>query len=359
MKIVFFPVACRPFHAKTLEERPLGGTETAIIRLAEALAGLGQDVTVLSDLAAHPPTRPAYLSVHRAGELGEFDVLIVIRGLKGLTCHFQCKKRFFWSGDAYKNVHTYGIGDRRMIACMDAFLAVSDWQAETICRKSGFPIEKTYVLRNGIRLSDFQGEEKRFRKRLIYSSNPSRGLIHLPEIYLDLKRRHSDAELSVFGSAAVYEPTWPPVNLFEQGEQLFALLRSLPGCRVSTSLLQHLLAREFMKSAIWAYPTEFEETSCITAMEAQAAGCVPVTSALAALKETVGDGGILIDAEAGTKRYFDLFIEACERLLTDVAFFEQISLRGRQRAQDPVHGFDWKLRAQGFLDYLKERFQLS
>lgn len=358
MKIVFFPVSCRPFHAKTLEERPLGGTETAIIRLAEALESLGQDVTVLSDLPVHPATRPTYLSVHRAGELGEFDVLIVVRGLKGLTRPFQCKRRFLWSGDAYKNMHTFGIGDRRYVDSMDAFLAVSDWQADTICRSSGFPLEKTYVLRNGIRLSDFQGEELRSRKRLIYSSNPNRGLVHLPEIYLELKRRHSEAELTVFGSAAVYEPSWPPVNLTEDLKGLFQFLPTLPGCKVTSSLLQNMLAREFMKSAIWTYPTDFEETSCITAMEAQAAGSVPVTSALAALNETVGDGGILIDAEAGTKRYFDLYVEACERLLTDDTYFNRLSQRGRQRAHDPVHGFDWKLRAQGFLDFLQERYNL-
>lgn len=358
MKIVFFPVYCRPFHAKTLEERPLGGTETAIIHLAEALESLGQDVTVLSDLPTHPATRPAYLSVHRAAELGEFDVLIVIRGLKGLTRPFPCKRRFYWSGDAYKNMNTFGIGDKRYVESMDAFLAVSDWQADTICRSSGFPLDKTYVLRNGICLRDFQGKEVRSRKRLIYSSNPNRGLVHLPEIYLELKRRHSEAELTVYGSAAVYEPTWPPVNLTEDLKELFQFLPTLPGCRVTSSIFQKMLAREFMKSSIWTYPTDFEETSCITAMEAQAAGCVPVTSALAALKETVGDGGILIDAQAGTKKYTEQYVEACERLLTDDAYFEALSQRAFQRAHDPVHGFDWKLRAQSFLDYLKERFDL-
>ena len=148
------------------------------------------------------------------------------------------------------------------------------------------------MLRNGIHLSDFQGEEKRRRKRLIYSSHPTRGLVHLPDIFLELRRRHSDVELAVFSSSAVYRPTWPPVNLHEgSSEPLLNLLRSLPGCQVFGSTRQNLLAREFMKSAIWAYPTDFKESSCITAMEAQAGVCANDDS-FGSLARLVGDGNI-------------------------------------------------------------------
>ena len=50
-----------------------------------------------------------------------------------------------------------------------------------------------------------------------------------------------------------------------------------------------------MRAGVWAYPTWFSETSCITAMEAQAAGLMIVSSAIAALPETVGRRGSLID----------------------------------------------------------------
>jgi glycosyltransferase involved in cell wall biosynthesis len=49
--------------------------------------------------------------------------------------------------------------------------------------------------------------------------------------------------------------------------------------------------REFHgKCGIFSYPTWFSETFCISAVECQAAGCVPVTMNLAALAETVGCG---------------------------------------------------------------------
>jgi glycosyltransferase involved in cell wall biosynthesis len=350
MKIVFLPISCCPFHGKTLEERPLGGIETAVIRLAEALKAAGHEVYVVTQIESPPPSGPLYLSLKKALEIQGIDILIVIRGLLGLIPPFNCKQRYFWTGDSYDNAHTFGLGDPRIIKRLDGLLAVSDWHAETLCRASGFPKAKTYVLRNGVYLEDFAGEEKRQRKRLIYSSNPCRGLIHLEEIYLEIKRRHADAELAVFSSDAIYGAHWPPLQQSKE-EDLFARLRSLPSCTVVGSIKQNLLAREFMKSAILAYPSHFEESSCITAMEAQSGGCVPVTTALAALPEAVQDAGILIEGKAGTKEYRDQFVEACDRLLSDDALFQSYSRRGLERSK----GFDWPHRATELITYLQAR----
>lgn len=47
------------------------------------------------------------------------------------------------------------------------------------------------------------------------------------------------------------------------------------------------LAKAMQEIQVWAYPTSFPEISCLTAMKAQAAGMVCVTSGYAALQETV------------------------------------------------------------------------
>ena len=49
---------------------------------------------------------------------------------------------------------------------------------------------------------------------------------------------------------------------------------------------QEEVARSYLQSQLWLYPTDFEETSCITAMEAQAAGCHIVATRCGALPET-------------------------------------------------------------------------
>jgi len=68
------------------------------------------------------------------------------------------------------------------------------------------------------------------------------------------------------------------------------------------------LAEQFRAASVWAYPDWFHETSCIIAMQAQAAGLRIVTSALAALNETVAERGVLLakdphsEAHRGARR---------------------------------------------------------
>ena len=201
MKIAFYPLSCVPFHGGTLKEKPLGGIETAVIHFSEALASLGHEVYVLSPLKSFPPSnlknpktqvpKVVYLNFKEKLNLPSIDVLIVVRDLKGLLEPIKARKRFLWMGDAATNRHTLGIGDRRFIDRMDGAFFVSEWQRETVCTSSGLPLEKAFILRNGVDLQLFAGEEERVRKRLIYASNPQRGLIGLPRIFFKAEKTPS------------------------------------------------------------------------------------------------------------------------------------------------------------------------
>jgi glycosyltransferase involved in cell wall biosynthesis len=75
------------------------------------------------------------------------------------------------------------------------------------------------------------------------------------------------------------------------------MVSQLPGVRELGRISQNELYKKFKEASIWAYPTEFTEISCITAMQAQALGAVPVCTPVAALNETVNSkfGGIKIE----------------------------------------------------------------
>ena len=57
------------------------------------------------------------------------------------------------------------------------------------------------------------------------------------------------------------------------------------------------LAIEFMKSDVWLYPTDFEETYCITAVEAMAAGVLCAAMSIGSLLTVIGNKGILVDGD--------------------------------------------------------------
>ena len=327
MRFAFFPGSCLPFQARSLEERPLGGTETGIIRLSEALSQRGHEVTVFSDHPNPPLSSPLYAPHRSLQFLGEVDALISVRDWKSLLLPIKARSRVFWTGDAFDQLHSVGIGDRRVARSIDAFLAVSDWHADTMCQRSGFPREKTAVIRNGVHLEYFKGSEIRHRKRLAYSSTPYRGARYLPEIFREVRKKHPDAELHIFSGYDVYSAGNRGYD--ERAEQewrkLADVLREIPGCFVRGNMKQADLARELMKCSILAYPNTFAETSCITAMEAQAAGCVVVSSKLGALPETVGDAGVLIEGSPEKLSYIASFIESIDRLLSDDAEWKRRS----------------------------------
>ena len=61
MRIYFVSTLGVPFHAHTINERPIGGTETGVIYLAEALHKLGHEIAVFTNVENPPLSSPRYL----------------------------------------------------------------------------------------------------------------------------------------------------------------------------------------------------------------------------------------------------------------------------------------------------------
>jgi len=346
MRFAFYAGNLTGFDALSLQEKPLGGTETGIIRLSEKLTELGHEVVVFNGQENARSSKVKYQKQPEVEGSGPWDVFVSIRDWIPCFLNLEAKRRFFWSGDSYDQFPNFGLGDKRVAAKIDAFLTVSAWQAEQICSRSGFPPTKTFILKNGIEESYFAGSETRGRKRLIYSSTPYRGLEHLTRYLPVLKKIHPDLETHIFSGYAVYGQ---PEN--EGLQKLRKALEAISGVTWHGNKMQKELAREFMKSSILFYPCQFEETSCITALEAMAAGCVPLSSKLGALPETIGDAGILIEGMPGQLNYDENYLRSAHQLLTDDELWQKLSKAGKERAQE----HSWSKIAQRFVEFAQAK----
>ncbi|MCO6430827.1 MAG: glycosyltransferase family 4 protein [Deltaproteobacteria bacterium] len=337
MKIGFYAGNSIPIHGGSLEERPLGGTETALIRLAEELYGRGHDVSVLTAMKDPPPSEVPYFFHGKLLELGTYDLLVIVQFWRAAYYGASFKKLFFWTGDGPDQYANFGIGDKRLAAKLDALLAVSKWQAESLAQSSGFPIEKIKVIGNGAHLPYFKGDVAREPKRLIYASAAYRGLQYMPPIFERIRHKHPEAELHIFAGMKIYDREQP----FQgpeaaQEKAILSQLENRPGVVIHENVTQKELATEMMKSAVLVYPNIVHETCCIVALEAQAAGCPVVASNNSALPETVGENGILIDGDPSSSAYQERFIAAVDGLLSDAVKLKTLSESCLQRAKSEL-----------------------
>ena len=171
---------------------------------------------------------------------------------------------------------------------------MSEWHKRFFASVYRYPdIEKKIaILRNGVDLARFEGTEERDPHRAIYSSSPDRGLQALLDMWPEIRAQVPDASLHVFYGfynwRTAAQMAGDEVSL-RQIAHLEHLAQNMAGLGVvfHDRVNQRELAREFMRSGVWTYPTWFDETSCITAMEAMAAGCRIVSTKRGGLVETL------------------------------------------------------------------------
>jgi glycosyltransferase involved in cell wall biosynthesis len=183
--------------------------------------------------------------------------------------------------------------------------------------------------------------------RAIYSSCPSRGLKIALDAWPRVRAAVPGATLHVYYGFHNWERRAVLDGDRAAVEAIAAMkvqIASTEGVVFHGRISPRRLAEHFRSASVWAYPNWFHETSCLTAMQAQAAGLRIVTSALAALNETVADRGLLIAEEPHSDAYRTAFTEATIAALRSEANEPE---RAALRAYAERH-FDLPRLARGF-----------
>lgn len=348
--IVFFcGEGYEEWGAHTLD-KGMGGSEEAVVYLSRELAELGYDVTIfnhvndtfydlLEDDKWHiklPPQldsshykeyngnkhvpKVAYKPWRQFDERDEFDTLVV------------------WRQPAYAD----GIKARKKIIDLHDILTpemVTRRDDATYFVKSRYhktlypnaPAKNFEVIGNGIKKSQFDIARAKKPNSVGYFSAYYRGLECLiKHIWPRVLKQIPDATLDVYyGWESWVKFKGEDDPFYQRMQILFDKAKDL-GVTVHGRVSHTELADAMKRTQVWAYPTEFEEIHCITALKAQEAGCWPVVTDVAALKETVQDGDkIETDAiysdEYQQQKFADKVVEALKQ--------------GKEAK--PVPGVDW------------------
>lgn len=313
----------------------LGGSELAAIYLMRELAKRGHRVRVI----AHPGNKAGVYDgveyIHhedhaKTHQCLKPDVLIVSRAPAAFLDGYEAKANFLWVHD----IHCGEPVGRNMEGIMraDRIFCLSNWHKSFFLAQYPFLHPDTIIVtRNGIDTGRFAREPVKQGKRLIWTSTPHRGVDRLLDLLPAIRAEVPETELHVYYGFTTWEAIARARGTQDELAQIARLkqrLASTPGVFFHDRKGQQELADAFSASSVWAYPTWFTETSCITAMEAQAGGCVPVTTALAALNETVKHG-VLLPEPSTSPEYGRDFVSNVVRLLRDEPARRQLADAGR------------------------------
>lgn len=321
----------------------IGGSETWVVWLSREFYKLGYRVTVFADCSEESKDGgvewlnykryPEYINYHW------IDYFITSRTTDSLDYPVRADKIYVMIHDIWL------LSDRNKLHLekVDRFCALSKWHKDFVKDYHKIPEEKLWQTSNGIERARFDKVVERNPYRLIYSSSLDRGLDTLLYLFDFMKAGIPELELHVFYGFDTWKKAAALRNQKWELDKIVEIENGLKknGVFYHGRVKQDQLAEEFLRSSLWAYPTDFEESNCITALEAQAAGLPVVASNYAGLQTTIGNSGILIGNgaknESYTREYRVKFFDECMKLLRDRDYWQEWS----QKSLDNVKNYTW------------------
>ncbi len=179
--------------------------------------------------------------------------------------------------------------------------------------------------------------------KLFYGSSYDRGVDVLLEMWADIKAQVPDATLDICYGWDLFDMATRDNKERQQWKAKVIELMKQPGITEHGRVGKDELKKIRSQCGIWAYPTYFTEINCITALEAQNDGLVPVTMTLGALKETA-QKGILIEGGIYKKEVKQDFKEKLIALMKDKETWKKMS----HKCEKFARSYDWRILSEGW-----------
>ena len=175
----------------------------------------------------------------------------------------------------------------------DWYVFNSHWTYEKFRTYFMLPTEKCVVIKNGIeKIEPIQTTYKKNKPiKIIHQNTPWRGLNVLLGAMQLVK--NPLITLDVYSSTEVYGK-----DFYEQNDKYYQSLyeqaEAIPNVNYIGYKPNHYIRENLKNYRMYAYPSTFEETSCISLLECMAAGLYCITTDLGALFETGAEFPIYI-----------------------------------------------------------------
>lgn len=297
------PNAFEPWDHRNPDNPGIGGSETCVVELSRRLARRGHSVTVWGKVREDTvDDGPVKWRSHEDADTSLPGTWVVCRSPKSLdlfsSTSSTARKIILQCQDT---IYTEGTGGGAITedrgSKLDYVLGLCPAHLDYIREVYPFLSPKVLLSSNGIKVDSMWAQEQgptptRDPFRLVWASSPDRGL---------------EATLKVFNRAREFEPRlslhvcygWDNIDKLIEAhgnkgpwvrEKKAVMDQVGPGVTLRGRLGQKDLWNEYREAGLWVYCTAFTETSCISSMEAQALGAIPIYTPIWALTANVGHG---------------------------------------------------------------------
>lgn len=334
------------------------GSELAALNLARALAQTRRWDAVVIFLDAYPPSKEVKDALLNGSEVknstltflpssiltswnmpAKLDVMIVSRYVKyfvEVDAASVARRTYMWLHDV--DFHPYLAHGmhmplrarpmvRNIIGNIAGVVCSSSWHKGELLGTYGLAEDSVHVVGLGIDANAVQqvlveDRPARKRNRFIWVADESRDLdVFLTNIFPAMTAVLHDTELLIFREVSV--------KLQKKAVSMKGV--TLCGHASNLEILKAMATCDY-----FAYISEFKETFCLSALEAQAMGCICIVSPVAALETTVGDRGFTIKS-----------IEDLIGILKDLNENPEKKVAIRRRAQEWAIGQTWDAAVSG------------
>ena len=227
---------------------------------------------------------------------------------------------------------------------VDHIVSPSQWNKDHLIKYLNVPEHKITVISNGV--ADIFTHSNQKTKTMIFTSIPYKGLEVLAKVIPLIHQVHPDTKFKIFSSMSLYGPSNDPfIELYEH-------LKTLPNVEYSPVIDREELVKHYQESAFFIHPNIWEETFCVSMVEAMKCGAYPIITDIGALAEVAGEKNATVVPIEGentskgwkiTENFLVSFANACclalEYYEQEPKFYQDVS---KIISDYVTEKYDWK-----------------
>jgi len=257
------------------------------------------------------------------------------------------KPNVLWLHDTWDDPESEHLKDAEQRKRFAKLVFVSNYQLQTYNLALGVPYAESRVLKNAIDPIEFK-DKSSDTIRIIYHTTPHRGLNLVYAAVAEIAKQVTNIHLDVYSSFEAYgwkERDKPYLDLFQQ-------IKDHPNMTYHGYQPNDVVRKALQEAHIFAYPSIWPETSCISALEAMSAGCEVVCPNFAALPETTGGFARMYQFHEDINQHANIFANQLYASILGIG--DEMTQKKLMFQKNWVDNFyNWDLRAAEWTDLLQ------